>query len=162
MMVKRAAVVVGRASGLFAVLVCLALAPAAFGQRVGVGGSFMGGPPMFDAFGEVSLGGNFWLRGTFSYIASFRNMTAFAAEGSFLWFLGAGAFQPYLGGGGGAVMMTGEGGIAGGFVVSALAGAYFPLNPWAGAYLGVRFLGQVGFGAFGGLFGPSVGLYVTF
>lgn len=162
-MVKRAAVGVGLASGLFAALVCLALAPAAFGQRVGVGGSFMGGSPMFDAFGEVSIGGNFWLRGTFSYIASFLGTTAFAVEGSFLWFLGAGTFQPYLGGGGGAVMMvTGGDGIAGAFVVSALAGAYFPLNPWAGAYLGVRFLGQVGAEGFLGLFGPSVGLYVTF
>jgi hypothetical protein len=117
---------------------------------------------MFDAFGEVSLGGSFCLRGTFSYIASYEDVTAFALDGSFLWFLGAGAFQPYLGAGGGALMMTGAGGIAGAFVVSALAGAYFPLNPWAGAYGGVRFLGQVSTEGFEGLFGPSVGLYVNF
>ncbi len=147
----------------FAAVLVLVFGLGAMAQgHLGVGGSFMGGTPIFDAFAEVSLGPNFALRTTFSYLASFGGVTAFDVDLSFLMLLGMGGFIPYFGGGGGAIVMMG-GGVAGGaFTVNALAGIYWPLDPNFGLYVQGRFLGTLSGGTFIGSVGPGVGLFISF
>lgn len=146
-----------------AVMALVALVPAAWAQgRLGMGGSFMGGLPVFDAFTEVGLAENFALRLTFSYIASFAGITAFGVDTSFLLVLGLEAVQPYFGAGGGAIVLTGEGEAVGAFTANGLLGAYFPLGPGYGIYGQMRFLGSVTAEGFQGSFAPGIGLYIPF
>ncbi|NOX44809.1 MAG: hypothetical protein GXO72_03605 [Caldiserica bacterium] len=130
--------------------------------RLGVGGSFMGGSPIFDAFAEVSLTPNLALRTTFSYIASFGGVTAFEVDLSFLILLGMEQLIPYFGAGAGAMVLMGGGGAIGAFTINALAGVYWPLGENFGVYVQGRFLGSVTGGMFSGSVGPGVGLFVSF
>ncbi len=143
-------------------LVLLASLGAMAQGRLGVGGSFMGGSPLLDAFAEVSLAPNLALRTTFSYIASFGGATAFEVDLSLLILLGMEQLVPYFGAGAGAMVLMGGGGALGAFTINALAGIYWPLGENFGLYIQGRFLGSVAGGMFAGSVGPGVGLFVSF
>jgi len=130
--------------------------------HLGIGGSFMGGTPIFDAFAEVSLGQSFALRTTFSYLASFGGVTAFGVDLSLLVLLNLEGITPYFGGGGGALILTGGGAAAGAFDINALAGVYWPFGEGFGLYVQGRFLGSLSGGTFTGSVGPGVGLFISF
>ncbi len=130
--------------------------------HLGVGGSFMGGSPIFDAFAEVLLSPNLAFRTTFSYLASFGGMTAFEIDLTLLILLGMEQMVPYFGAGGGAMVLMGGGGAIGAFTINALAGIYWPLGENFGFYIQGRFLGSIAGGTFAGSVGPGVGLFISF
>ena len=143
-------------------LVLLASLGAMAQGRLGMGGSFLLGSPMFDAFAEVSLTPNLALRTTFSYIASGGGAAAFEVDLSLLILLGMEQLIPYFGAGAGAMVEMGGGSAMGAFTINALAGIYWPLGENFGLYIQGRFLGFTAGGMFAGYVGPGVGLFISF
>ncbi len=152
-----------RKTAITAVALAVLVSVGAMAQgRLGIGGSFMGGAPIFDAFAEISLTPNLALRTTFSYITSFMGIAAFEVDLSLLVLLGMDQLVPYFGAGAGALVLMGGGTAAGAFTINALAGIYWLLGDNFGLYVQGRFLGSVAGGMFSGSVGPGVGLFVSF
>lgn len=113
-------------------------------NRLGVGGSFVLGTPVFDVFFELpgeSAATRFTL-GIWA-VALGGNM-AFSVDGSFLLTPLIGGFQAYFGGGVGgvAVVAGGLGGVAAiNLTVNAVGGAYFPVSETFALYAQVKLLG---------------------
>mgnify|MGYP000011625932 FL=1 len=144
-------------------VVVLALTTPAWTQgKIGVGGSFWGGAPVFDAFAEVAFGDASAMRFGVGTAFSGGGLSAFTLDATFLITLGLEAIQPYFGAGAGAFVMTGGGMAAGIFTVNGIAGMYLPLAEAFGVYGQMKFLGQVQAGGFIGDLLPGVGLYVNF
>ena len=144
-------------------VVVLALTTPAWTQgKIGVGGSFLFGSPVFDAFAEVALGDATALRFTVGTLFSGFGVNAFTIDATFLIILGLEAIQPYFGAGAGAFMVTGEGAAEGFFTVNGIAGVNLPLGEAFGVYGQIRFLAQVMGGDFAALPLSGVGLYVNF
>ncbi|KUK26898.1 MAG: hypothetical protein XD60_0982 [Acetothermia bacterium 64_32] len=118
--------------------------------KLGVGGSFWGGSPVFDAFAEVAFGEATAMRFGAGTVFSGGGLAAFTLDATFLITLGLEAIQPYFGAGAGAFVMTGGGMAAGIFTVNGIAGVYLPLAEAFGVYGQMKFLGQVGGGGFVG------------
>ncbi|MBC7098167.1 hypothetical protein H5T52_03485 [Candidatus Bipolaricaulota bacterium] len=130
--------------------------------KLGVGGSFLLGSPVFDAFAEMAMGENTAFRFTVGTLFSGYGVNAFTIDATFLIILGLEAIQPYFGAGAGAFMVTGEGAAEGFFTVNGIAGASLPLGEEFGLYGQVRFFGQVAGGGFEAITLPGIGLYVNF
>ena len=138
------------------------VAPAFSQGRLGVGGSFFQGSPVFDAFVEVGLSDITGLRFTVGTIFSGGGFAAFTVDATFLISLRLEAFQPYFGAGAGAYVETGGGAVAGVFTINGIAGAALPISDTAGLYAQMRFFGFQSGGTFGGYVFPGVGLFVNF
>lgn len=150
---------------------CLAAvlgAPLGLAQnRLGVGGSFALGSPVFDVFLELP-GGNTATRFTLGiWAVAPGGAMAFSVDGSFLFTPVLGNFPVYFGGGVGglAVVAGGLGGIAAvNLSVNGLAGAYFSLTPTVAIYGQIKLLGVMNLATASivALLMPGVGLCVTF
>jgi len=144
-------------------VVVLALTTPALTQgKLGVGGSFWGGNPVFDAFGEVAIGDASAMRFGVGTVFSGGGLSAFTVDATFLITITLEAIQPYFGAGAGAFVLTTGGTAAGIFTVNGIAGTYLPLAETFGVYGQMKFLGQVQAGGFLGDLLPGVGLYVNF
>ena len=143
--------------------VILALTSPVWAQgKIGVGGSFWAGSPVFDAFAEVALGENAAMRFNVGTLFSGGGFSAFTLDATLLIVLGLEAVQPYFGVGAGAFVLAGGGAAGGIFTVNALLGIYVPFADTFGFYGQTKFLGQVSGGGFTGSLLPGVGLYVNF
>lgn len=136
-------------------------------NRLGVGGSFALGSPVFDVFFELPAE-NTATRFTLGIwaVAPGGNM-AFSVDGSFLFTPVIGGFHAYFGGGAGgvAVVAGGLGGVAAiSLTVNALGGAYFPVSDTFSIYAQVKLLGVVDLTTLSitALLMPGVGICVMF
>ncbi len=136
-------------------------------NRLGVGGSFALGTPVFDVFFELPAGetATRFTLGIWA-IAPGGNM-AFSVDGSFLFTPVLGGFHAYFGGGAGgvAVVAGGLGGVANiSLTVNALGGAYFPVSETFSLYAQVKLLGVIDLATMSitALLMPGVGISVTF
>lgn len=136
-------------------------------NRLGVGGSFALGTPVFDIFFELPAE-NTATRFTLGIwaVAPGGNM-AFSVDGSFLLTPMVGGFQAYFGGGAGgvAVVAGGLGGVAAiSLTVNALGGAYFPVSETFAIYGQVKLLGVIDLAtmSINALLMPGLGLCVMF
>lgn len=143
-------------------VVALLVAPAFSQGKLGVGGSFWAGQPVFDIFAEVMFAEMAGMRFTGGIVFSGGGLSAFTLDATLLMLLGFEGIQPYFGAGAGAFVLTGGGAAMGVFTVNGIAGVSIPLGDAFGVYGQVRFLGQVGGGGFVGDLLPGVGLYVNF
>lgn len=149
------------------VAVILGAAGALAQNRLGVGGSFALGTPVFDVFFELPGEGTAtrFTLGVWA-VAPGGNM-AFSVDGSFLLTPVIGGFQAYFGGGVGgvAVVAGGLGGAASiNLTVNALGGAYFPVSETFALYAQVKLLGVLDLTTMSidALLMPGFGLCVTF
>ncbi|MGC9529425.1 MAG: hypothetical protein ACP5G2_02230 [Candidatus Bipolaricaulaceae bacterium] len=139
-------------------------APAA---RLGAGGSFALGAPIFDFFAEVPTGDFTAFRFTLGTWFAFAGNMAFSLDGSFMIRLGEEGFQPYFGFGAGGLAVV-AGGISGvaqiNLSVNGLAGAYIAMSDTAGFFGQVRLLGLINLAnmQINALLMPGLGLYVMF
>lgn len=136
-------------------------------NRLGVGGSFALGAPVFDVFVELPAG-NTATRFTLGIwaVAPGGNM-AFSVDGSFLLTPQIGGFNTYFGGGVGGVVVVagGLGGVAQiSLTVNALGGAYFPVTESFALYGQVKLLGVLDLTTMSitALLMPGLGLCVVF
>lgn len=151
-----------------ALVLALLVAIAGLGQnRLGVGGSFALGTPVFDVFLELPAGDTAtrFTLGIWA-IAPGGNM-AFSMDASFLLTPRIGEFNVYFGGGVGglAVVAGGLGGVAAiNLSVNGLGGAYFALSETFGLFAQVKLLGVVDLATMSitALLMPGFGLYVNF
>ena len=144
-------------------MLVLALTTPAWTQgKIGVGGSFWLGDPVFDAFVEVAFGEASAMRFGVGTVFSGGGLAAFTLDATFLITISLEAIQPYFGAGAGAFVLTAGGMAAGIFTVNGIAGVYLPLAEAFGVYGQMGFLGQVQAGGFMGDLLPGVGLYVNF
>ncbi|MBC7092448.1 hypothetical protein H5T53_00310 [Candidatus Bipolaricaulota bacterium] len=131
--------------------------------KLGVGGSFMAGSPVFDIFAQIPVGESQGIRFTLSTMFAAAGFYAFVADGAFLITLPLEGFHPYFGGGGGAFMVIDPvGNVIGAFTVNGLGGAFWPLGEGFGLYAQIRFLGVLLPAGFQGNLAPGLGLYVSF
>jgi len=144
-------------------VVILALTSPVWAQgKIGVGGSFWAGSPVFDAFAEVALGENAAMRFNVGTLFSGGGFSAFTVDASLLIVLGLETIQPYFGAGAGAIVLMGGGSAMGAFTVNGIVGVYLPLTDTFGFYGQMKFLGQVMGGGFMGDLLPGIGLFVNF
>jgi len=152
--------------------VLMLLAAPAFSEgepqaRLGAGGSFVLGTPIFDFFAEVPTGDFTAFRFTLGTWFAFGGNMAFSLDGSFMIRLGEETFQPYFGFGAGglAVVAGGLGGVAQiNLSVNGLVGTYFAMSDTAGFFAQIRLLGLVNLTnmQINALLMPGFGLYVMF
>ncbi len=150
-----------------AILVVLGTGVGLAQNRLGVGGSFALGSPVFDIFFELPAGDTAtrFTLGIWA-VAPGGNM-AFSVDGSFLLTPVIGGFQAYFGGGAGgvAVVAGGLGGVAAiSLTVNALGGAYFPIAETFAIYGQVKLLGVIDLATMSitALLMPGFGLCVMF
>jgi hypothetical protein len=161
---------VKRTAAVLAVLVLLAIP--VFAQegpqaKLGAGGSFAMGTPIFDFFAEVPTGDFTAFRFTLGTWFAMGGNMAFSLDGSFMIRLGEEAFQPYFGFGAGglATIVGGIGGMAQiNLTVNGLIGSYFALSESAGFFGQVRLMGLINTTTMQiiALLMPGFGLYVMF